>query len=161
MDEHRQAFVLRIAPGTIGDSVQEALKDDQVIIGWSEAPELLDPALDWSRFREILRSHYYSKESSLRKAGNASGHMWRFIREMKPGDLVVVPHGPVFYVAKVRGEAIHDTSRVVHDTAFRRKVTWLNQKQPIPRAFARAALHSRMKTYGTCAYATDLLGEIE
>ena len=29
----------------------------------------------------------------FRQAGNAGGHMWRFIRAMKTGDLVVVPHG--------------------------------------------------------------------
>jgi predicted Mrr-cat superfamily restriction endonuclease len=124
-------------------------------------PELLDATLDWSRFREILQGHYYSNESSLRKAGSAAGHMWRFIREMKHRDLVVVPHGSAFYVAEVIGDATHDASRVIDDTAFRRKVTWLNQKHSIPRALARAALQSRMKTQGTCAYAIDLLGEIE
>ncbi len=87
--------------------------------------------------------------------------MWRFIREMKAGDLLVVPHGSDFYVARVEGEATHDPARIDEDTAFRRKVAWLNKAQPIRRALARAALQSRMKTQGTCAYATDLLEEIE
>jgi predicted Mrr-cat superfamily restriction endonuclease len=160
MSNARQAFVLRIAPSEV-DRVMEALANDQIIIGWSEAAELLDPSLDWVRFRETLRSHYYANEANLRKAGSAGGHMWRFVREMKPGDLVVVPYGSSFYVAEVSGAATHDPARVADDTAFRRQVRWLNGKQPIPRALARAPLQSRMKTQGTCAYATDLIDEID
>ncbi len=80
---------------------------------------------------------------------------------MKEGDLVVVPHGPGFYVAEVSGEPRWDASQVSNDTAFRRSATWLNNKEPIARSIARLALQSRMKTQGTCSYATDLLEEIE
>lgn len=156
----QQAFVLHISPSG-GDRVPEALAEDQVIIGWAEAAELLTPDLDWEAFREIVRKYYYPIEPNLRKAGSAAGHMWRFIREMNPADLVVVPHGAEFYVAKVSGVATHDPSKIVEDSAFRRKVEWLNEKKPIQQSLARAALQSRMKTQGTCARATDLLGEIQ
>lgn len=159
MAASQQAFILRISPSGI-DRVSDALEADQVIIGWSDAPELLNPKLDWKDFREIVRNRYYSSDPNLRKTGNAAGHMWRFIREMNPGDLVIVPKGPEFYVAKVIGKATHDPKKVEEDTAFRRKVTWLNGKRPIPRSVARAAFQSRMKTQGTCAAATDLLDEI-
>jgi predicted Mrr-cat superfamily restriction endonuclease len=160
MSEDRQAFVLRIAPSRI-DRLVEALERNQLIIGWAAAGELLDPSLDWSNFREALRKHYYTAETNLRRAGNAAGHMWRFIREMRVGDIVVVPHGPSFYVAEVIGPATHDPAHIEDDTAFRRNVTWLNNKDPISREVARAALQSRMKTQGTCASATDLVREIE
>lgn len=160
MDQTRQAFVLRIAPSGI-DRVQEALRDGEAIIGWSEASELLNPDLEWQAFRGVLRRQYYQGEKTLRRAGAAAGNMWRFMRDMKPGDLLVVPHGSEFYVARVEGEPTHVPERIEEDTAFRRKVAWLNNGQPIPRAVARAALQSRMKTQGTCAYATDLLEEIE
>jgi len=159
MAEDTQAFVLRIAPGRI-DRVAEALEDDDIIIGWSRAAELLDSSLDWDHFREVIRKNYYEGDDTLHRAGQAAGHLWRFLREMGPGDLVVVPHGAHFYVAKVEGVARHDSSRVADDTAFRRPVTWLNEKQPIPRAFARAALQTRMKVQGTTADAADLLDEI-
>ena len=46
----KQAFVLRIAPGGI-DKVPDALESSQIIIGWSEAQEVLDPNLSWEQFR--------------------------------------------------------------------------------------------------------------
>ena len=97
----RQAFILRIAPSGI-DRVQEAL-DEQIIIGWAEATELLDEQLSWEEFRTIISGH----EQTLRKAGSASGHMWRFIREMKEGDL---PHGSEFYEC-LDGQRVEDIGR--------------------------------------------------
>lgn len=154
----QQAFVLRIAPSGI-DMVPEALKENQIIIGWSEADGLLDMSLSWEQFREIIRSTYYTSESNLRRAGGAAGHMWRFIREMNTGDLVVVPYWSEFYVAEVTGAATYDPNKT-DDTSYRRPVKWLNGKKPIRREIAKSALISRMKTQGTCAYATDLLSEI-
>lgn len=156
----QQAFVLRISPSGI-DRVNEALSSNEIIIGWAEARGLLDENLHWDEFRRIISDTYYVDEDNLRRAGAASGHMWRFIREMKKGDLIVVPYGAEFYVAEVSGPATHDESKVGEDTAYRRKVTWLNDKQPIPRSLAKSALISRMKAQGTCAYATDLLPQIK
>lgn len=153
------AFVLRVAPSR-EDRVPEALSADQIIIGWAEADGLLDRALSWEQFREIIRKAHYSDEPTLRKAGAAAGHMWRFIRDMKPGDLVVVPYGADFFVAEIAGPATYDLSKVEEDSAYRRSVRWLNDKKSIPRQVARSALISRMKTQGTCADASDLLGEI-
>jgi predicted Mrr-cat superfamily restriction endonuclease len=159
MSMAKQAFVLRISPSG-RDRVDEALESDQIIIGWSQAQELLDAGLPWEHFREAIRAKYYMNEPNLRKAGNAAGHMWRFVREMNVGDLVVVPHGSEFYVAEIAGPATHRPDKSEEDTAFRRDVTWLNEKKPIPRVVAKSALISRMKTQGTCAYATDLLEAI-
>jgi predicted Mrr-cat superfamily restriction endonuclease len=86
--------------------------------------------------------------------------MWRFIREMKNGDLVVVPYGADFLVAEVTGPAMYDSSKVKDDSAYRRPVRWLNNKRSIPRRLARSALLSRMKIQGTCADAADLVAEI-
>ena len=159
-DKKQAAFVLRIAPGGI-DKVPVSLRENQIIIGWAYAEGLLNSKLDWQQFREILNKVYYSKEPTLRKAGAAAGNMWRFIREMKQDDLVVVPYGREFYVAKIIGPATYDPAMVDDDTSYRRSVEWLNKKTPVPRQIARSALISRMKTQGTSAYATDLLEEIQ
>jgi predicted Mrr-cat superfamily restriction endonuclease len=119
------AFVLRIAPGG-KDKVPEALSADEIIIGWAQAGGLLDPTLKWEEFRETIRRAYYSEELTLRKAGAAAGHMWRFIRDMKTGDFVVVPYGADFFVAEITGPATFDTSKVDDDSAYRRPVKWLN-----------------------------------
>lgn len=136
------------------------MKCDQIIIGWSESEGLLNPSLTKGQFREIIHEAHYSDKANLRKAGAGAGHMWRFVREMRVGDLVVVPYGPKFYVAEVIGDATYDEKKVDSDTAYRRKVKWLNSKKPIPRDYAKSALISRMKIQGTSANATDLLPEI-
>lgn len=156
---NQQAFVLRIAPSGI-DRVPDALKENQIIIGWADAAGLLDPSLTWEQFREIIRNTYYTSETNLRRAGAAAGHMWRFIREMNTGDLVIVPYWSEFYIAKVDGSATYDSQKSADDTSYRRPVIWLNEKKPLRRDIAKSALISRMKTQGTCAYATDLLAEI-
>jgi predicted Mrr-cat superfamily restriction endonuclease len=156
----QSAFVLRIAPNGI-DKVPEALVANQIIIGWSLAVGLLNESLTWEQFRQIVRDTYYSEDTTLRRAGAAAGHMSRFIREMKVDDLVVVPHGTDFYVAEVCGPAVHLSANRNDDTAYRRDVTWLNDKRPLSRTLARAALLSRMKIQGTCAPASDLIDEIQ
>ena len=156
----KNGFVLRIAPGG-GDRVSEALENDHLIIGWAEAKGLLDQELEWEGFREIIRKAYHPNDENLRRAGAAGGHMWCFIRAMKTGDLVVVPHGSEFYVGEVTDPAFYDESKVGEDSAYRRPVKWLNDKDPIPRAIAKSALVSRMKTRATSANATDLVEEIE
>lgn len=158
---NRQAFVLRISPSEV-DKVQEALDSNQIIIGWANASGLLDRTLSWEKFRKIIQQQpYYSEEKNLRRIGNATGQMWRFIRDMKKGDLVVVPRPYEFYVAEVDGDATYSPELVGDDTAYRRPVKWLNNKKPIPRNLARTAMISRMKAYGTCTNATDLIEEIE
>ena len=156
----KNGFVLRIKPGGV-DRVPEALENDHLIIGWAEAEGLLAPELEWERFRGIIREAYYADAENLRPAGNAGGHMWRFIRDMKRGDLVVVPYGSEFYVGEVAGPAFYNKNKVNEDSAYRRPVKWLNGKLAIPRAIAKSALVSRMKTRGTCSDATDLVEEIE
>lgn len=156
----QQAFVLRISPSGI-DRVPEALDNDQIIIGWAEAKGLLDTSLAWEQFREIIRTRYYQDEDNLRRAGSAAGHMWRFIREMNIGDLVVVPYKSNFYIAEISEDANYNEAKVGEDTAYRRNVQWLNNKKAIPRSLAKSALVSRMKVQGTCAYATDLLADVK
>src|SRR6202023_2416409 len=63
-------------------------------------------------------------------------------------------------VAEIAGPARHELDKIDEGTAHRRKVSWLNGKQPIPRPIARTALQSRMTVRGTCADATDLVDEI-
>lgn len=159
-NKNQAAFVLRIAPSEI-DKLAEALHDNQIIIGWAKAEGLLNPSLDWEPFREILRKAYYADKPTLREAGAAAGNMWRFIRDMKPEDLVVVPHWGEFYVARIVGPATYGSAKIADDTSYRRSVEWLNNKKPISRQIARSALISRMKTQGTSANATDLLEEIQ
>lgn len=156
----QQAFVLRISPGGV-DRVPDCLRDDEILIGWSKAKGLLDESLEWGSFRQIVSDAFYSTESNLRKAGSAAGHLWRFINDMGTGDLVVVPYGSEFYIAKIKELTAFYGGAQADGTFYRRNVEWLNGKRPIARAFAKSALVSRMKIHGTSAMATDLFAEIE
>jgi len=155
----RSAFVFRLAPSQI-DHVPEALLTDQIMIGWVKAEGLLDESLTWEQFREIVKLKYHLSDQNYRRAGADGGHLWRFIRDLKEGDLVVVPYWDNFYVAEVKGPAVYDLTKVSDDSSYRRSVKWLNNKQPIPRSLAQAALLSRMKIQGTSATASDLLESI-
>jgi len=156
----RKAFILRIRPSG-KNRIPEALECDQLIIGWSCAPGLLDESLGWEGFREIVHERCYGGNASLQRAGSGAGNMWRFIREMIRGDLVVVPHDSNFYVAEVAGDAFFDESKTDDDTAYRRPAKWLNNKKPIPRGHAKSALFARMHARQTCVWAGDLVQEIE
>lgn len=153
------AFVLRLNPNG-RDRMQDALRDRDIIIGWSRASGLGDESLSWTEFRQIIHDAHYATHSDYRASGRAAGEMRRFVWEMQPGSLVVVPHGSQFYVAKVTGEFRRLEDKVDEDTAHRRSVEWLNDGQPIHRSQAPARLYSRMKIRGTSASASDLVEEI-
>lgn len=154
-----RAFVLRQAPVGL-DLVPDALATNEISIGWPVASGLLDESLDYWAFRSVMKAAYHSTEAGWVKSGAAASQVWRFVREMSVGDLVVVPHGPTFHVAEVAGHVFYREEYVDRHAAFRRSVRWLTAEKPIARATARAALQSRMKTYNTCADASDLVAEI-
>ena len=106
-----------------------------------------DPDLDRDSFRKIIHDKYHCGAETFHGAGRDAGKMWLFIREMKKGDLVVVPAGPVFYVGEVASdEAFYVPEKTEEDSAYRRSVKWLNNGQSIPRtAVAGSTLASRMK----------------
>ena len=155
-----KAFVLRIAPSG-QDRIKEAITDEELIIGWSEAKGLLNDSLEWVQFRQTIHDAYYAEDSTFRGSGAAAGNMWRFIRDMEPGDLVAVPHGDSFFVARVTGPATYRPELVSSDTAYRRPVEWLNKTKPIPRSYAKSRLQSRLKARQTCANATDLIDHLQ
>lgn len=153
-----QAYILRVAPGR-ESMLSDCLATNRIVIGWAGMDGLLDTKLEWTEFRGIVSRIYYQGAPTLRKAGAAAGHLWRFIREMKPGDYVVVP-APAreCYVARIVGPVGEGDSEKI---GYWRPVEWLNGKQPLDRQLASAALQSRMKVQGSTAGATDLVAGIE
>jgi len=157
----RSAYILRIKPRGV-DRLREALESNEIILGWSHLPDLLNDNLTFEQYREVVKKKDFPSDTTYRRAGAVAGHLWRFVREMKPGDYVVVPHqAGQFYVAEVSDKAYHDPGRAKDDTSYRRPVRWLNGKKALSRASARAALQSRMHIRQTSAYAGDLTTDIE
>lgn len=157
-EDERQAWVIRMSTGG-GDVVDDGLRDGFVYLGWSSAEGLIS-CDDYWRFRDIVHDTYYSEDDSYVRSGRAASQLWNFIREVKTNDLVVVPHGPEFYVAQVEGPAEYDDETGPEDTAHRRRVRWLNDGRAIPRTSARSALISRMRSRQTLTSGSDLVSEI-
>ena len=154
--EGRNAFILRLAP--LGqDLTREALEKDEIFVGWKEVKGLLEEGLSFDDFRERVKDTYGIENN--RSAAAFARFLWGFLKGMKPGDYVVVPSGGQFYVAEVVGDPYYDESQPV--AAHRRPVRWLNDKKPIPRELASAALQGRMKARGTLMDTSDLVVDIE
>ena len=154
--EGRNAFILRLAP--LGqDLTREALEKDEIFVGWKEVKGLLEEGLSFDDLRERVKDTYGIENN--RSAAAFARFLWEFLKEMKPGDYVVVPSGGQFYVAEVVGDPYYDESQPV--AAHRRPVRWLNDKKPIPRELASAALQGRMKARGTLMDTSDLVVDIE
>jgi predicted Mrr-cat superfamily restriction endonuclease len=145
-----------------GDVVEMGVRMKRLLVGWSGAQGLIDCDHYWD-FREIVKAAHYASDSGYRRAGHAAGQLWNFVHEIRVGDLVVVPHGPMFYVGEVTGpaEEFDDDETWAHDIAHRRPVRWLNDGEAVPRTNARAPLIARMRAYGTVTAAGDLVQEVE
>ena len=158
-DDDRQAWIVRMTTGG-GDTVDTGVRDNLLLLGWSAAEGLL-ACDDYWAFRDIVHEAHYKGDTNYRRSGHAAKQLWKFLKVMKPGDLVVAPHGRSFYVGEIDdGPPIYDASGG-QDTPHRRPVRWLSRAAAIPRTTARAELISRMKSYHTVTTATDLIDEIK
>ena len=131
---------------------------NELILGWSEAQGLLNPALSWETFRRIVGDTY---ALNLRRAGVQAQSLWIFITQMRRGDLVIVPHGGQFYLAEVDGEAYYIPPKVSEDRAYRRPVKWLNNYQPFLRKDASPQLRKALRAWQTCTRCDHLLPEVK
>ncbi len=149
----KQAFVLRLK-----GYEEISFRDDVVGIGWSAAG--LDQFQNWEQLKERVRKVY--KYESERALGNVCGSIWRFMREMNKGDLVVVPLHGKFRVAKLLDDDVfYFEAGRKDDFVWRRHVEWLDDGKAVPRAHASGYLQARMKCQQTCVSATDLLEDIK
>jgi hypothetical protein len=153
------AFIMRLAPSGV-DHLAEALELGDLIIGWSDCEGLLDKRLDRESFRQIIHDRYHGGKKTFDESGQGAGNMWRFIREMSIGDLIVAPEEGGFHLAKVAGPARYLKNKVQDDSAYRRRVDWLFEGALIPRDWASSALKDRMTANQTVVNAGDLVGDI-
>lgn len=131
------------------------------MIGWSKAEGLLDEKLSREDFREIIHKEYFSREENKRRSGQVAGDLWRFIRDIAPNHFVLIPTEGGFYIGKVIGPATYDEMKIFNDTAYRRKVEWLNDKKPVPQEMTTEELQKKMKSILSVIDATVLYDEIE
>lgn len=155
----RKAFVFRIK-GSRGCKVKLALEEDEIMIGWSKAKNLLDENLTQDDMRDIIHKAYFKRDKNQIRSGRAASQMWCFIREMEIGSYVVVPRGKKFYICRITSEPYFDQNMATVDASYRRKAQWMNYKIPIPRDRASKALQDSMKVSRKCIEITELMEDI-
>lgn len=143
-----------------GDVAEEGRGAGILLVGWSNALGLDNPALDYFAFRDIIHKAYYAGDPDYRGSGRAAGSLWSLMRTMRDGDLVVVPRPGEFWIGQVAGPAFEEAAGAANDTVHRRPVEWLDGGLALPRRSARSALVSRMKARGTITDASDLVDDI-
>ena len=160
-EAHRpRAFLLRMFPLGI-DRVQEALTTDIITTGWGKVgPGLLDHGLDRRSFSLLVHATYFGEERDRVRSGNAAGQLWRFIREMDDGALVLATHWSRLHIARVLGPPMHDPSGEAEHWAYQRPVEWLTGPAGVDRASASEALRRRMRTRMTCIDISDLASDV-
>ena len=126
----RSVFIFRQKPGQI-DRLQYALDNDTIVIGWSNVAGLQNPKLSYENVKELLHKSYYKDRADKRAAGKAATNIWRFIRQAKIDDLIIVPFDQGVHVGEITGSVIYDASLVDEDIAYRRPVNWLTKEKPI------------------------------
>src|SRR4051794_10468147 len=115
-----RAFVVRMNPAGIS-RVHVGLQTDEISVGWGKCGQrLLDPRLDRSAFADHVYRTYYSTDEHRISSGITTGQLWRFIRVMSAGDLVVVPEWVTLHIAEVVGEVTYDPNN--EHWAYRRGV---------------------------------------
>lgn len=150
----------------LNERLPESLKGNVIGIGWSNASGLIE-INDRTAFKKRVRDTHANYVGNERSLGNAVGSIWRFLKDMKKGDLVIVPIPYAFYVARLSDDApFYDAKGVASDYAYRRKVDWLNNKKPIPRNDVSARLQRGMKAYSTCVefyaeFIPDVMAAVE
>lgn len=154
--EAKRAFIVRIS-----GSEEKMLQLNEIMIGWSKAEGLIDKAKTKAQMRDIIQKIYFPMEKSKRRAGQVAGDLWRFIMEMKIGHYVIVATSTGFYIGKVAGPAYYDEMKIFNDTAYRRKVEWLNNKKPVPFEKMTPELQKKLKIIQSVIDATPYYQEIE
>lgn len=156
-----RAFVLRMYPLGI-DRVPIARQTNEISIGWGKAgADLLAWRLDRPAFAQVVHSAYYAAAADRRGSGTAAGQLWRFIRVMSPGDLVLIPHIGQLHVAEVVRDVTYDSDPNAEHWAYRRRVTWRTGERGTARRQAGDAIQAAARTRLTCIDVSQLRDDLE
>ena len=127
-----------IHAGRTGDADALFLKSGCIALGWSKITDLRAIKPDREAFKLRVVEAYPDKKPGA--IPNNAGQLFRFLHEMKNGDLVVYPskRDRQVHIGVVSGEYAYDP-KAPPDFPHRRPVTW---KRSVPRThFTQGALY--------------------
>jgi MoxR-like ATPase len=129
-DSHR---VWLIRAGRDGENEELALDRDMAIIGWSELGDVSRASRE--DLKKAIRDVY--GEERPRSLAGQGGEVYRFVNDVRKGDLVVLPlRSDRGYVAvgRIAGDYVHRTGREWGpDARNTRETEWLNRRVPYER----------------------------
>jgi MoxR-like ATPase len=129
-DSHR---VWLIRAGRDGENEKLALDRRMAIIGWSELGDVARTSRE--ELKNAIREVY--GEERPRSLASQGGEVYRFVNDVRRGDLVVLPlrsdRGHVA-VGRIAGDYVHRTGREWGpDARNTRETEWLNRRVPYER----------------------------
>jgi restriction system protein len=127
-----------IHAGRTGDADTLFLKRGVVALGWKALGDLSKIKRTRDGFKERIAHHYPNKKPGA--IPNNAGQLYRFVHEMRPGDLVVYPskRDRHVHVGEIAGEYAH-APEVNADYPNQRETRWLKEA---PRtSFSQGALY--------------------
>ncbi len=147
--------------GPTGDADPLFLQHNVVAVGWAEIGDLRKLKPDRETFKSAVAAAYPGKKPGA--IPNNAGQLFRFVHEMKSGDLVVYPskRDRHVHIARVEGEYRYDPS-LSPAYPHQRPVKWLLD---LPRTnFSQGALYeigSAMSFFQVRNYAEEFRQAIE
>ncbi len=126
-----------VRAGRYGEQEATALEKEVVTIGWEDLKDLSS-----IKTKEKLEKLYWKTypDATKRSAANEIGQIWRFIHDIKKGDLVALPlkTQSAIVIGKVKDD--YEYTKLAENVKHIRKVKWL---KTIPRsAFDQDLLYS-------------------
>lgn len=151
-----------IHAGKTGDADPLFLKKNVVAIGWDQMGDLCALSADREAFKARLTDAYPEKKAGAIPVD--AGQLFRFVHELKPGDLVVYPSKAdrLIHVCVVEGDYKYDPG-LDKNYPNMRPVRW--STKPLPRtAFTQGALYeigSAMSFFQVKTYADEFIAAFE
>lgn len=161
MTENDENTIWGIHAGRTGDAETLFLKKNFVALGWDDVGDLSKIAADREAFKVRVSATYPDKSPPA--VANNAGQLYRFVHEMKAGDLVVFPSKSDrrVNIGRIAGDYRYDPAT---DDAYpnMRKVEWLKS---LPRThFTQGALFeigSAISLFQIRTYADEFIAAIE
>lgn len=129
--------------------VPEWLRDGFVSLSASQL-SALDPGAGYDELKQAVEAGYQHKSYAYR--GQRLEEFDRFLRRMRPKDLVITPMRGAVYIGELTGPAYFAESAVPHSN-LRRDVQWFNQAKPVDGGRLEAPVPALLQSQ---AYVVDL-----
>ena len=158
---NKEKTIWGIHAGQSGQADDLFLKKNHVAVGWSEIGDLSKIGPDRDNFKSKVAECYPDKKPGA--IPNNAGQLFRFVYEMKPGDIVIYPskHDRQIHIGEIIGQYQYGPKmHAVYPNL--RSVKWLNA---FPRTrFTQGALYeigSAMSVFQVKNYADEFLSVLE